>query len=87
MDKIKLHIPTISYGFIEVEREFALEDKEKLYKEAVEDFRLISKIWKEPETTGDPQYLGQTMVERGHTYKAVQNLKTNKLYWLIDKED
>ena len=90
MDKITLHIPTVSFGFIEVEREYSLENKEKLYKEAVDDFKLISNMWKSPEVNKDPKLgqpdtLGQTKIENGHVYKAVKNEGSNTLYWLIDK--
>ena len=81
MDKIKMHIPTNQYGFIEVEREFALENKEKLYKEAVDDFKLISHLWNNPDKE-EALKLGQTKKDKwGNIYEVGQR-GDGKLLWI-----
>lgn len=85
MDKIVLRIPTTQFGYMEVHRDFALEDREKIYQEAIDDIRLIGELWNKPKDSKKPTKLGETMVENGHTYKAAQNEKTGELFWMIDK--
>lgn len=78
------HVPVEQYGFIQVDAEATdgeivmLVDR---YNKVKEEFKKS----REPKDLGKPTYLGQTMIENGHTYKAVQTKGRNFLYWQIDK--
>ena len=82
----KSHIPVESYGFIELSYTFdeAIGDTDLLIK----DYHYIKEQFKkslEPKNPNQPTILGQTMVENGHTYKAVCNEESKKLYWQYEK--
>ncbi len=92
--KAKSHIPVETYGFIEVEYSFDDEIKDGIrfkgnkidfHKEMINDYYAIKERFNKPLNASDPLELGESMIENGHTYKAVMNEKTKELYWQINK--
>ena len=82
MNKATLRVPLGQYGFVEREYEDAPDNKF-----LVDEYKHIQELYSEKPKlkTNNPTTIGQTMEEGGHTYKAVQNEKTQELYWMIDK--
>jgi len=83
----KSHIPVEQYGFIELEYSFVDGNLDDFHKLIIDEYNLIQgrfKLVRKPKSSA-PTELGETMVENGHTFKAVMNEKDQKLYWLIDR--
>ena len=82
----KVHIPTTQFGYIEKEYSFVGGSEDDFNKKMVDDFNLISGLFKSSvETKKKPMCLGQKMTENGHTYVAVKNEAKDELYWIIEK--
>ena len=84
----KSHLAIGTYEFVEFE--FAIEtdkDRDNLHKDLINSILSFRQQYKDATTLkgAAPVELGETITEHGHTYKAVMNEKTKKLYWLIDR--
>jgi len=79
----KMQTPSgVQYGYFSAE--YLGDDRAEVMKLMIEDAKYLTNAMNKTESSA-PLEIGETMREHGHTYKAVMNEGTKKLYWMIDK--
>lgn len=80
--KITAHIPVEPFGYIQLDwdEKTDMDIVIQEYNNVLQKFKEFRKPKSE-----SPKFIGDRMVEHGHTYLACMNEKSKELYWEIER--